>query len=41
MTETGDNDSELPPEEFGDGSATLGPGDDTVNANLDLSLIHI
>ena len=35
MTETGDNDSELPPEEFGDGSATLGPGDDTVNANLD------
>ena len=35
MTETGDNDSELPPEEFGDGSGTLGPRDDTVNIDSD------
>ena len=35
MTETRDNDSELPPEEFGDGSGTLGPRDDTVNIDSD------
>ena len=34
MTGTDDNDSELPPEELGDGSSTLGPGDDTVKSNL-------
>ena len=34
MTGTDDNDFELPPEEAGDGSGTLGPGDGTVKFNL-------
>ena len=34
MTETEDNDIELPPEEIEDGSGTLGPGDETAESNL-------
>ena len=34
MTGTEDSDFELPPEEFGDGSRTLGSGDETAGANL-------
>ena len=35
MTETEGDDFEPPPEEFGDGSGTLGPSDDTVNIDAD------
>ena len=51
MTDTEDDDFELPPEELGDGPGTLGFNDDTLKSNLvdptpeapdlDLSLIHI
>ena len=34
MTETEDNDIELPSKEIGDGSGTLGPGDETAESNL-------
>ena len=34
MTETRDDGFELPPEELGDGSGTLGPDDDTTASNL-------
>ena len=34
MTETEDNDIELPPEEIEDGSGTLGSGDETAESNL-------
>ena len=34
MTETRDDGFELPPEELGDGSGTLGPGDETAESNL-------
>ena len=35
MTGTEDNDSELPPKDFGDGAGTLGPGgDETIHSNL-------
>ena len=38
MTETEDNDFELPPEKLGDGSGTLVPGDDMVASILRGSL---
>ena len=34
MTDTGDDDFELPPEELGDGPGTLGFNDDTLKSNL-------
>ena len=34
MTGTEDNNFELPPKELGDGSDTLGPGDETIHSNL-------
>ena len=38
MTETEDNDFELPPKEIGDGSGTLGPNDVTTDSNVHGSL---